>query len=105
MLPGREATMPRSILFIFLTVAVGSIGLAGCGGDTARPAQATRAQTSSAGAGQNKNSGQASLTTRPVHPSRKEFAREPFLSTYHDPEEGISFRYPRNYSLEEGEVL
>jgi hypothetical protein len=26
------------------------------------------------------------------------------LSTYHNPEEGISFRYPRNYSLEEGEL-
>jgi len=26
------------------------------------------------------------------------------LATYHNPEEGISFRYPRNYSLEEGDV-
>lgn len=97
--------MPRSVLFIFLTVAVGSIELAGCSGDAARPAQATHAQTSSAGASPDKNSGQTSLATRPAHPSRKEFAREAFLSTYHDPEEGISFRYPRNYLLEEGEVL
>jgi hypothetical protein len=27
-----------------------------------------------------------------------------FLSTYNNPEEGISIRYPRNYSLEEGDV-
>ncbi len=91
-------------LFIVLTVAVGSIELAGCGGEAARSAQTTRAQTSSAGADPNKNTSQASLATRPARPSRKEFAREASLSTYHNPEEGISFRYPRNYSLEEGDV-
>src|SRR5713226_2115668 len=91
-------------LFIVLTVAVGSIELAGCGGEAARSAQTTRAQTSSAGAGANKNTSQASLATRPARPSRKEFAREASLSPYYNPEEGISFRYPRNYSLEEGDV-
>lgn len=97
--------MPRRILFIVLTVAVGSMGLAGCGGDAARSEQEKRAQIRSAVAGPNKNSSQASLPTRPARPSQKEFAREAFLSTYHDPEEGISFHYPRNYSLEEGDVL
>jgi outer membrane murein-binding lipoprotein Lpp len=95
--------MPRRIRFIVLMVAVGSTGLAGCGGDAARSAQATRASTGSAAVDQNKNSGQASPPTRPAYP-RKEFTREAFLSTYHNPEEGISFRYPRNYSLEEGDV-
>jgi hypothetical protein len=28
-----------------------------------------------------------------------------FLSTYNNPEQGISIRYPRNYSLEEGDLL
>jgi hypothetical protein len=85
---------------LFIVVAVGSIGLAGCGG----AAQTTRAQASSAGAGQNKNSSQAAFAARPARPSRREFAREASLSIYHSPEEGISFRYPRNFSLEEGDV-
>src|SRR6266404_6383441 len=97
----QEATMLRRKLFIVLMVAVGSIGLTGCGGEAARSAQT---QASSAGAGPNKNISQASLATRPARPSRKEFAREASLSTYHNPDEGISFRYPRNYSLEEGDV-
>jgi hypothetical protein len=91
-------------LFIVVVVAVGSIGLAGCGGEAARSAQMARAQTSSAGAGPNKHSSQAAFAARPARPSRKEFAREASLSIYHSPEEGISFRYPRNFSLEEGDV-
>lgn len=91
-------------LLIVVVVAVGSIGLAGCGGEAARSAQTTRAQTSSAGAGPNKNSSQAAFAARPARPSRKEFAREASLSIYHNPEEGISFRYSRNFSLEEGDV-
>jgi hypothetical protein len=93
--------MLRRKLFIVLMVAIGSIGLTGCGGEAVR---STQTQTSSAGAGPNKNISQASLATRPARPSRKEFAREASLSTYHNPDEGISFRYPRNYSLEEGDV-
>src|SRR5216683_7778936 len=89
---------------IVLVVAGGSIGLTGCGGEAARSAQGTRAQTSAASAGPDKNTSQASRAIRPPHPSRKEFAREASLSPYYNPEEGISFRYPRNYSLEEGDV-
>jgi hypothetical protein len=91
-------------LFIVVVLAVGSIGLAGCGGEAARSAQTTRAQTSSAGAGPNKSSSQAAFAARPARPSRKGFAREASLSIYHSPEEGISFRYSRNFSLEEGDV-
>ena len=93
----------RALLIVFV-VAGGSIGLTGCGGEAARSAQVTRAQTSSAGAGPDKNTSQASRAIRPPRPSRKEFAREASLSPYYNPEEGISFRYPRNYSLEEGDV-
>jgi len=96
--------MTGRALLIVLVVAGGSIGLTGCGGEAARSAQATRAQTSSAGAGPDKNTSQASRAIRPPRPSRKEFAREASLSPYYNPEEGISFRYPRNYSLEEGDV-
>jgi hypothetical protein len=91
--------MLRRKLFIVLMLAVGSIGLAGCGGEAARSAPT---QTSSSAASTNTN--QAVLTTRPAHPPRKESAREASLSTYRNPEAGISFRYPRNYSLEEGDV-
>jgi len=92
------------VMLIVFVVAVGSIELAGCGGEAARSAQTTRAQTSSAGAGPNKNSNQAAFATKPARPSRKEFSREASLSIYHNPEDGISFRYPRNFSLEEGDV-
>ncbi len=44
--------MLRRKLFIVLMVAVGSIGLTGCGGEAAR---STQTQASSAGAGPNKN--------------------------------------------------
>src|SRR5258707_13601584 len=97
--PGRRQPMLRCKLFIVLMV--GSIGLTGCGGEAAR---STQTQASSAGGGPNKNISQASLATRPALPSRKEFAREAALSTYHTPDEGISFRYPRNYSLGEVDV-
>src|SRR5690349_23142325 len=99
MVPVRRPLMLRRKLFIVLMLAVGSIGLAGCGGEAARSAPT---QTSSTAASTNTN--QAVLTTRPAHPPRKESAREASLSTYHNPEAGISFRYPRNYSLEEGDV-
>ncbi len=91
--------MLRHKLFIVLMLAVGLMGLAGCSGEAARSAQP---QTSSTAASTHTN--QPAFATRPTHPPRKEFAREASLSTYHNPEAGISIRYPRNYSLEEGDV-
>jgi len=82
-------------LFILLTVAVGSMELAGCGGEAARSAQAPHA---------NANSRQASLAAGHSRSSNHDAPHEGFLSTYHNPEEGVSFRYPRNYSLEDGDV-
>src|SRR5260370_22645525 len=96
--PGRRHPMLRRKLFIVLMVAVGSIGLTGCGGEAAR---STQTQTSSAGAGPHKNITQASLATRPARPSRNGFARDASLSSYHHPDEGISFRHPIDYSLED----
>jgi hypothetical protein len=93
------------MLLITLAVVIGSIGLAGCGGNAARSAQTARIQASSAVAGSNKGTSEASLATRPARPPRKDLGREVSLSIYHNPEEGISIRYPRNYSLEEGDVL
>ena len=81
--------------FILLMVAVGSMELAGCGGEAARSAQTPRAST---------HSREASPAAGHAHSSNYDAPREAFLSTYHNPEEGISFRYPRHYSLEEGDV-
>ena len=81
--------------FILLMVAVGSMELAGCSGEAARSAQTPRAST---------HSREASLAAGHARSSSYDAPYEAFLSTYHNPEEGISFRYPRNYSLEEGDV-
>jgi hypothetical protein len=91
----REAIMLGARPFILLMVAVGSMELAGCGGEAARSAQTPRAST---------NSRQASLAAGHARSFNHDAPHEGFLSTYHNPEEGISFRYPRNYSLEEGDV-
>jgi hypothetical protein len=91
----REAIMLGARPFILLMVAVGSMELAGCGGEAARSAQTPRASTSSR---------QASLAAGHARSFNHDAPHEGFLSTYHNPEEGISFRYPRNYSLEEGDV-
>jgi hypothetical protein len=90
-------------LFIVLVVSAGSVGFAGCGGETARSAPTPRTHASSVGTDADENLSHRPFPRSP-RPSRKEYAREAFLSTYHNPEEGISFRYPRNYSLEEGDI-
>ena len=93
--------MLRRKLFMVLLAAVGSMELTGCGGESARSAQT---QASPAVSAANKNTRQPATASSPVRVARKEFAREAPLSIYHNPEAGISFRYPRNYSLEEGDV-
>jgi hypothetical protein len=93
--------MPRRKLFIVLLAAIGSLELTGCGGESARSAQT---QTSPAVPSADKNTRQAATAPSPAHAARKGFAREAPLSIYRNPEAGISFRYPRNYSLEEGDV-
>src|SRR5260370_10433057 len=104
MLLGRRRLMLELRLVVVLIVAVGSVELAGCGGEAARSAQTTRAQASSIASDSGKDAGRPLLEARRARPLHKDAPHETFLSTYHNPEEGISFRYPRNYSLEEGEV-
>jgi|ERR1700686_4376686 len=95
--------LERRFLAAFL-VAIGSMKLAACSGEAARSAQLSPAQRSSIGTSPSKNASEASFAARNTHPSRKDAPREAFLSTYKNPEEGISLRYPRNYSLEEGDL-
>jgi hypothetical protein len=91
-------------LFVVLIAALGSMELAGCGGEAARSAQAPYARTGSTATSSGKDTGLALLTARRGHSLHKSSPHEAFLSTYNNPEEGVSFRYPRNYSLEEGDV-
>jgi len=41
-------------------------------------------------------------TLSPAHPVSKPAPRESAFSTYTNPEYGVTFRYPRNYALDEG---
>jgi hypothetical protein len=98
----QEATMSDQKLLIALITAIGSMDLAACGGQAARSAQIAHSRTTSNVSAPN-TSETSSPSGGPQH-FRKDASREAFLSTYRNPEQGISLRYPRNYSLEEGDV-
>ena len=89
---------------IAVILAIGSTKLAACSGEAARSAQISHTQRSSTATGSSKNTGEISFVSGNVHHFRKDTSHGTLLSTYNNPEEGISLRYPRNYSLEEGEV-
>jgi hypothetical protein len=89
---------------IALFIAMGSVRLAACSGEAARSAQISPTQRSSMGTSSSTNANAASFVARNTHLPHKDAPREAFLSTYNNPEEGISLRYPRNYSLEEGDL-
>lgn len=76
-----------------------AVALTGCPGDGSHRAAATRPGPSvTVSPGKTHD-----VVSRPA-PSGGRPPRESFLSTYRNPEEGITFRYPRYYALEEGEV-
>ena len=83
-----------------LAVIVFAVTLAGCPGDSAR---AVRWNSPSGAVGAANGH---PFTPKPEHPHtpRKEAHQESFLSTYNNPDNGVSFRYPKNYVLEEGDV-
>ncbi len=87
----------RALLF---AVLLSAMGLSGCPGDGTHPAAATHPNATSV-ASPNTTGG---LAVRRGHPATKSPPRESFLSTYSNPEQGISFRYPRYYALEEGDL-
>jgi hypothetical protein len=89
---------------IALIISLASIKLAACSGEAARSAQLAHTQRSSTTNGSTKNTDETSFVSRNAHHFRKDAPHETFLSTYNNPEEGISLRYPRNYSLEEGDI-
>jgi hypothetical protein len=91
-------------LLVALMIAIGSMRLAACSGEAARSAKISHTQRSSPAAGPAQNTGETSFVPTNPHHFRKDTSHETFLSTYNNPQEGISLRYPRNYSLEEGDV-
>lgn len=93
----------RNLLFVSIA-AVEWIGSAGCRGEAARSPRTVQAPISSGGAVPSKEVRQIPRNATHVRPLRRDTPHESFLSTYNNPEEGISFRYPRNYSLEEGDI-
>lgn len=88
----------RALLFALLVASTTLVS--GCPGDGSRPAIAMRPSVSSAAAPDKTHD----LATSHLRPATKGAPREAFLSTYSNPEQGVSFRYPRYYALEEGEL-
>ena len=96
--------MSERTLLIALITAIGSMNLTACGGQAARSAQVAHARTGASATGSSTDAGDTSFASGRTQHFRKDASRETFFSTYNNPEEGISLRYPRNYSLEEGDV-
>ena len=71
---------------IFLLILSSAVWLSGCRSSQANPAQARQSLAKS---------------QSPTAPPPKHAPRDSALSTYHNPDYGVSFRYPRNYLLEE----
>ena len=93
----------RNLLFV-LIVGVGWVSFAGCRGEAMRSPHSMPAQMSSSAAIPINEARHTPRNATHRHSFRRDTPHESFLSTYNNPEEGISFRYPRNYSLEEGDI-
>lgn len=91
--------MKISRTLLLTSLVTSTIGLTGCPGDGTHPTTATRPNASVTASPDKSHD----LVSRHPRPALKT-PRESFLSTYSNPEEGISFRYPRYYALEEGDV-
>jgi len=87
-----------------LIAGVGWIGFAGCSGEAAGSQHPVQAQIRSSTAVPINEVRQIPRNATHARPLRRNTQHESFLSTYNNPEEGISFRYPRNYYLEEGDI-
>jgi hypothetical protein len=84
-----EAAMIQWKAFPVLILSVSVLGLAGCSGRAAAP---------------EKNAHREATASQSPRTAPKTTPREGAFSVYNDPEYGVSFRYPRNYALEEGEL-
>jgi hypothetical protein len=95
-----EAAMRIWSILLLAALLASATGLAGCPGDARHPTIAMHPNASSASSPDNTHD----LLARDGRAAMKVAPRESALSSYSNPGEGISFRYPRYYALEEGEV-
>ena len=93
--------MYKNRILTAVCIAISAVSLAGCPGDSARAQKWVGRTTTTARA---ENAQPLPPGKDHPHAARKDAGKEAFLSTYNNPDEGITFRYPRNYLLEEGEV-
>ena len=91
-------------LFLVGMVTAGSLNLTGCRGEAAPSPQPQRSHARPSIDGLGRNTSQAAPASGRAHHLQGDTSRDTFLSTYRNPEQGISIRFPRNYSLQEGEV-
>src|SRR5712664_4918330 len=96
--------MLRHNLVFAVIAAVEWIGSAGCRGEAARIPHTAQTQASSGPAVPINEARQIPRHSTDGRPLRRDTPHEAFLSTYNNPEEGISFRYPRNYYLKERDI-
>jgi hypothetical protein len=92
--------MRTSKTLLFAVVLASASGVTGCPGDGSHSATVTHSNARSAASPGKTHD----LVTRHGRPATKDTSREAALSSYSNPDEGISFRYPRYYALEEGQV-
>jgi hypothetical protein len=87
--------MTRWHAILFLSLIASGVGSAGCSSKAASPTKTAPAPTG------------PRLATPSKQPERaaKPAARESALSIYSNPEYGVSFRYPRNFALQEANDL
>jgi len=91
-----------AILIIVLSVLLSGLALSGCHTTHAFPhANAAASRPAPPAASSAKPSDAPSSEPIPSHVS-KHPARDSEFAVYHNPDYGVSFRYPRNYALEEG---
>jgi hypothetical protein len=92
--------MATSRVLLVVVLLASAIALTGCPGDGSHSAIAARPNASSVFFADKTHD----LLARHGRPATSGARRETALSSYSNPEEGIFFRYPRYYALEEGDV-
>src|ERR1700730_6425913 len=106
---GRRRPMVSTKLVVAVMVTVCSLKVAGCRGEAAPSNRLPPRQGAASSVFPGKNASQTSPAGKPARPlhsdtphrdtPHRDTPREAFLSFYNNPQHGISFRYPRNYSL------
>lgn len=95
----RSSTLVFAALLIICSVAVG------CSSDKPKPANSTQAAMNQTMAPIDGTASVPDAAALPAKPARKKVVRKaPVTVTYADKTSGVSFQYPRKYSLETGDA-